>query len=133
MTTLYLWRAWSANRERICDSGIAQADSEDKARDIARMCLGGPHREDVVEFQVEAIRQRFVYVDSHDVEALLCAQAAALAIAELPSAKVNAVYQARVADALERIKRIATDSMMLSPVAQEAMAQAVAKEMERLS
>lgn len=122
MTTLYIWRAWSLGRARICDSGVAQADSAERAEEIARMCLGGPHAFEVVEIQVEPIRHGFVHVDSFDVDALLYVLAAAVALSETEGAKADAVYQAKVGDACARIKRIATDSMMLSPVAQEAMA-----------
>lgn len=50
---LFLWRAWNDGRERICDCGIANADTHDEAVAIARMCLGGPHRYSVTMFEVE--------------------------------------------------------------------------------
>ena len=53
---LYLWRAWSKDRERICDCGIANATDEDDAKQIASMCVGGPHWDQVWEIQVEPVR-----------------------------------------------------------------------------
>jgi hypothetical protein len=53
---LYLWRAWTRDRERIADCGTANATSEEDAKAIGWMCLGGPHARSVVEMQVELVR-----------------------------------------------------------------------------
>lgn len=53
--TFFLWRAWNAGRERICDCGIAKADTHAAAVQIARMCLGGPHMFAVSVFEVEPV------------------------------------------------------------------------------
>lgn len=52
---MWLWRAWSADRKRICDCGTAFADTESEARSIAWATLGGPWRHEVVEVQTERI------------------------------------------------------------------------------
>lgn len=51
----YLWRAWNANRERICDAGVCRASDLDDAKYLASIIAGGPHRYTVVEFEVEKI------------------------------------------------------------------------------
>lgn len=53
--TLFMWRAWSANRERICDCGTAWAEDDDGARSIAYMTIGGPRRHLVDEVDVEPV------------------------------------------------------------------------------
>ncbi len=53
---LYLWRAWSANNERICDCGVAWGLDEDDAEQIARMALGGPYLQEVVKVAIESVR-----------------------------------------------------------------------------
>ncbi len=53
----WLWRAWNAKRERICDCGIAMGDTKSDAESVAWMCLGGPHQGEVVEMQLEEVRQ----------------------------------------------------------------------------
>jgi hypothetical protein len=60
---------------------------------------------------------RLVHIDSHDCEALLAGLAALIAIAELPTAKADAAYMAKVADAEKRLRRIVGDSMAQSPIA----------------
>lgn len=57
---IYLWRAWTANRERIADCGTANAHSPEDARAIAWMCLGGPHARGVTEIQVQLIEYEAV-------------------------------------------------------------------------
>jgi len=52
---LWIWRAWTAGRERIADCGIARADNAAGARDIALLCLGGPHVGAVVEIDVREV------------------------------------------------------------------------------
>ncbi len=51
----YLWRAWSANRKRICDCGIVYGSSEDNARANVSYCIGGPWKHEIVEIQIEAV------------------------------------------------------------------------------
>lgn len=54
-TGIWEWRAWSAGRKRICDSGTAFANDEGRAEVIASMCLGGPYAQEVVEFEVTRV------------------------------------------------------------------------------
>jgi formylmethanofuran dehydrogenase subunit E len=52
---LWHWIAWNKGRERICDCGIARADSEAVARGIAAQCLGGPYMLEVETFDVRQV------------------------------------------------------------------------------
>jgi hypothetical protein len=54
--TLYLWRAWTRDRERIADCGTAWATSDEDARSIGWMCLGGPYMRQVKEVDVQPVR-----------------------------------------------------------------------------
>lgn len=58
--TLWIWRAWSAGRKRICDCGVARAKSTQDAEAIARMCIGGPHRDEVAEVELEDLSRYLV-------------------------------------------------------------------------
>lgn len=51
--TLWLWRAWDVSHDRICDCGVVRATDAARAKAIAGMCLGGPHRADVDSIEVE--------------------------------------------------------------------------------
>ena len=50
---IWMWRAWTPNRSRIADSGMAMADTEQEATAIAWQCLGGLHAHRVETMQVE--------------------------------------------------------------------------------
>lgn len=52
---LWQWIAWNKDRERICDCGVARAESETVARGVAWQCIGGPHMESITEIQVKKI------------------------------------------------------------------------------
>lgn len=52
---LYLWRAWNAAHDRICDCGMAWGETEDQAQQIARMAVGGPHIRDVRVIELESV------------------------------------------------------------------------------
>jgi hypothetical protein len=52
---MWQWIAWNKGRERICDCGVVSAETEDKAKAIAALCLGGPHQGAVVEIVVKRI------------------------------------------------------------------------------
>ena len=51
----WLWRAWTAERERIADCGWLLAETRDHAIANAQSLLGGPHRHEVVEIEVDEI------------------------------------------------------------------------------
>jgi hypothetical protein len=51
----WLWRAWSGDRERICDCGIVWAPTVEEARKLAWMILGGPHAHEVRSIDAESI------------------------------------------------------------------------------
>ncbi len=51
----WLWRAWSAGRERICDCGIVWAPTAIAAEEIARMIVGGPHAAEVRSIEIEPV------------------------------------------------------------------------------
>lgn len=52
---VWIWRAWSADRDRICDCGTAAATTEAEATAIAWRCLGGPWAHLVVHVDVESV------------------------------------------------------------------------------
>jgi len=52
---IWIWRAFDEDRSRICDSGSAIADSAATAEGIAWQCLGGPHKHEVVEIEVDLV------------------------------------------------------------------------------
>lgn len=52
---VWLWRAWTANRSRIADCGIARGATVEEATAVAWQALGGPHMSEVVEMQMEPV------------------------------------------------------------------------------
>lgn len=56
MKKIWLWRAWTADRERICDCGYVFAHDEQEAVRIAWVCSGGPHKLLIDHIQTEEIR-----------------------------------------------------------------------------
>ena len=67
--TLWLWRAWSADRSRICDCGVVRAVDAARASGVASMCLGGPWMRDVVEIEVEDLAQRYPQTHANTLNA----------------------------------------------------------------
>lgn len=54
-TRRWLWRAWTPGRERIADCGWLLAETREHAIANAQSLLGGPHRHEVVEIEVDEI------------------------------------------------------------------------------
>lgn len=55
ITKVWMWRAWSAGRKRICDCGVVYAENKDAATSNARYCIGGPHVNEIDQIAVELI------------------------------------------------------------------------------
>ena len=53
VTAVWIWRAWAKDRSRICDCGVAYANTAAEATAIAWRTLGGPWRGAVEEMQIE--------------------------------------------------------------------------------
>ena len=51
----WIWRAWNAARDRICDSGWVRAKSKELAVKQAWQCIGGPHMRDIKNIEVAEI------------------------------------------------------------------------------
>lgn len=51
------WRAWSAERERICDCGIAYGKSAQDAVGIALAAAGGPYRHKIEIIEVVPVAE----------------------------------------------------------------------------
>jgi len=52
---LWLWKAWSRGRTRLCDCGWVRAEDEKAARAYARSVVGGPWKELAAEFEIREI------------------------------------------------------------------------------
>jgi hypothetical protein len=52
---LWIWRAWSKDRKRICDCGTAWGATAADAEAVGWMTLAGPHADQVKEIEVRAV------------------------------------------------------------------------------
>lgn len=52
---LYMWRAWSKDRARLCDAGWTRAVDSQEARRNAWLILCGPHAHLVVGMEIQEI------------------------------------------------------------------------------
>ncbi len=62
--SIWCWVAWTEDRERIADCGYCVAVDAKGARDVALMCLRGPHARDVRSIKVEHVAQGRLVVGS---------------------------------------------------------------------
>lgn len=54
---LWSWRAWSAERKRLCDAGYVWGESKGAALRNVYRTLGGPHRFEVKEVELDEIQR----------------------------------------------------------------------------